>query len=261
MTSRSRFPFALAFLVPFAAALAACTSVSETPAVTPAPAPAGRPVDAATAGSIAGKVTFTGTPPVAERLRVASDPACVQGDGPNPLSDAVLVGEGGALRNVFVHVTRGLDPAYTFAMPADPVVLDQHGCRYAPRVLGVRVGQAIAIVNSDPTFHNVHALPKVNQEFNEGQQVTGQRSLRIFTSPEVMVRFKCDVHGWMAAWVGVVNHPFFAVTGADGAFTLSGVPPGTYSVEAWHERFGTRTAEVIVGDRQAATVSFTFAAN
>jgi len=259
MASRSRSSFAFTAFVLFIVAMAACTSVSETPASTPAPP--GRTIDAATVGSIAGKVTFTGTPPVAERLRLASDPACVQGDGPNPLSDAVLVGDGGALRNVFVHLKSGLDAGYTFAMPSDPVVLDQQGCRYAPRVLGIRIGQALEIVNSDPTFHNVHALPKVNQEFNEGQQVKGQRSRRIFTAPEVMVRFKCDVHGWMAAWVGVVNHPFFAVTGADGSFTLAGVPPGTYTVEAWHERFGTRTADVTVGDRQAATMSFAFAAN
>jgi plastocyanin len=260
MTRHFRSSMAFPFVIPLVAAMAACTAVSEPPAATPA-APPGRTVDAATAGSIAGKVTFTGTPPSAERLRVASDPACVQGDGPNPISDAVLVGDGGALRNVFVHVKSGVDPSYTFAMPADPVVLDQHGCRYAPRVLGIRVGQALEIRNSDSTFHNVHALPKVNQEFNEGQQVKGQRSTRIFTAPEVMVRFKCDVHGWMAAWVGVLNHPFFAVTGADGSFTLAGVPPGTYTVEAWHERFGTRAAEVTVGDRQAAAVSFAFAAN
>ncbi len=218
-------------------------------------------MDAATAGSITGKVTFTGTPPAAERLRLASDPACVQGDTPNPVSDAVLIGEAGALQNVFVHVKSGLDAGYGFAVPADPVVLDQHGCRYAPRVLGIRAGQPLEIVNSDATFHNVHALPAINQEFNHGQQVKGERTRRVFSEPEVMVRFKCDVHGWMAAWVGVMAHPFFAVTAADGSFTLNGVPPGTYTVEAWHERFGTRTAEVTVADRQAAETSFTFTAN
>jgi len=254
-----RFRSSLALLVSLGALAGACTSVTEPPAS--APAPPARTVDAAIAGSIAGTVTFSGTVPPDRRLPLDSDPACVQGDGPNPLSDAVLVSDAGALRNVFVHVKAGLDPAYGFATPADPVVLDQQGCRYTPRVLGVRAGQAIEIVNSDPTFHNVHALPKTNDEFNHGQQVKGDRTRRLFSAPEVMVRFKCDVHGWMAAWVGVVAHPFFAVTGADGAFTLAGVPSGTYTVEAWHERFGTRTAEVTVADRQAATVTFAFAAN
>jgi hypothetical protein len=107
----------------------------------------------------------------------------------------------------------------------------------------------------------VHALPRANEEFNQGQHVKGDRTERFFTAPEVMVRFKCDVHGWMAAWVGVVAHPFFAVSGADGAFRLDGVPPGTYTVEAWHERFGTKTAQVTLGERQNATVAFAFAAN
>lgn len=189
------------------------------------------------------------------------DPACVQGDGPNPPSDAVLIANDGAIRHVFVYLKSGLDSAYTFPTPADPAVLDQQGCLYRPRVLGVRVGQPLNIVNSDATFHNVHALPKVNAEFNQGQPAKSQPARRVFKTPEVMVRFKCDVHGWMAAWVGVVSHPFFAVTGADGTFTLAGVPPGTYTVEAWHEKFGTRTAQVTVGDRAAATASFAFAAN
>jgi plastocyanin len=243
----------------------ACTGPADTPPQVPAAAATtpGRPVDTATAGSIAGKVTFTGDRPAIERLRMASDPACVQGEGPNPQSDAVLIGDDGALRNVFIHVKSGLDPAYGFpsGAAAGPLVLDQQGCRYTPRVLGVRVGQPIEIVNSDATFHNVHALPKVNEEFNQGQQVKGDRTQRIFTAPEVMVRFKCDVHGWMAAWVGVVAHPFFAVSAADGTFRLDGVPPGTYTVEAWHERFGAKTAEVTVGARQDAAVAFTFAAN
>jgi plastocyanin len=243
----------------------ACTGASDPPPEVPGATAAnpGRPVDPATAGTIAGKITFTGDQPAIERLRMASDPACVQGDGPNPPSDAVLIGDDGALRNVFVHVKSGLDPAYGFpaAAAAGPVVLDQQGCRYTPRVLGVRVGQPIEIVNSDPTFHNVHALPKANEEFNRGQQVKGDRTQRFFTAPEVMVRFKCDVHGWMAAWVGVVAHPFFAVSAADGTFKLDGVPPGTYTVEAWHERFGTKTAEVTVGEREDETVAFAFAAD
>jgi plastocyanin len=239
------------------AASAACTAAPDAPPRTAAPPP-GRAVDPASAGTIVGTVTFTGDRPAVERLRMASDPACVQGDGPNPQSDAVLIGGTGALQNVFVHVKSGLDPAYSFPTPDTPVVLDQQGCRYTPRVFGIRAGQPLDIVNSDPTFHNVHALPKTNEEFNHGQQTKGERTRRFFTQPEVMVRFKCDVHSWMAAWVGVTSHPFFAVTGADGTFRLTGVPPGQYTVEAWHERFGTRTADVTLDAKQEATLALSF---
>jgi hypothetical protein len=228
---------------------------------TSAPPPAGAVVDAATAGSISGRITFTGTPPAREAIRMGSDPACVAGAGPNPLSDAVLVSSDGALQNVFVHIRDGLDPGYGFETPTTPAVLDQQGCVYTPRVLGVRVNQPLEIANDDPSFHNVHALPAVNLEFNQGLNTKGARMVKTFTAPEVMVRFKCDVHGWMAAYVGVVSHPFFAVTAADGTFALAGVPPGTYTVEAWHERFGTQTAQVTVAERQAQAVAFSFAAN
>ena len=191
---------------------------------------------------------------------MASDPVCVEGAGPNPQSDAVLVGADGSLQNVFVYIKSGLDAGYSFDTPTAPVLLDQKGCTYTPRVLGVRVNQPMTISNDDATFHNVHALPKTNQEFNQGLTNKGDKMAKTFTAPEVMVRFKCDVHGWMAAYVGVVAHPYFAVTGVDGSFTLAGVPPGTYTIEAWHERFGTQTAEITVGDRQAQTVSLTFAA-
>jgi hypothetical protein len=241
--------------------LASASACGSQPSEAPPPqAPAGKKVDAATAGSIAGKVTFTGKPPAAEKVRMTSDPGCVQGAGPNPQSDAVLIAGDGSLRNVFVYLKDGLDASYTFEAPAAPAVLDQKGCFYTPRVLGVRIGQPIALTNSDPTFHNVHALPKTNREFNTGLNPGTPATRRTFTAAEVMVRFKCDVHGWMAAYVGVVAHPYFAVTGNDGSFKLDGVPPGTYTVEAWHERFGTKTAQVTVGDRQAETVPFTCAA-
>ena len=241
-----------------AVAAGACGSSSQP--ATP-PAVAGKKVDAATAGSITGKVTFDGKAPAVELVRVSSDMGCVQDAGPNPPSNAVLVASDGALQNVFVYIKDGLDPSYSFDAPTEPVMLDQKGCFYTPRVLGLRVGQPLEVSNDDPTFHNVHALPKMNMEFNQGLNVRGSRLRRTFTTAEVMMRFKCDVHGWMAAWVGVLPHPFFAVTGADGSFDLKGVPPGTYTVEAWHERFGTRTAQVIVADHQTQTASFTFAAN
>ena len=238
--------------------VSACSHESApAPAAT---APAGKHVDSATAGSVTGRVVFSGKPPAETPIKMASDPACVAGNTPNPVSDAVLVDARGNVQNVFVYVKDGLDAGYTFDVPTTPIVLEQKGCRYFPRVFGVRAGQPIDILNSDATIHNVHALPKMNQEFNKGEPVQGSHMTHTFTVPEVMVRFKCDVHGWMAAYVGVMAHPFFAVTGPDGSFAITGLPPGTYTIEAWHEQFGTRTQQVTIGASQTQTVSFTFAA-
>jgi plastocyanin len=236
--------------------LAACGSSTSAPP--PASSAPGKKVDAATAGTVSGKVMFQGTPPAREIIRMGVDKACVQGSGPNPQSDAVLVGDDGALQNAFVYVKDGLDPSYTFDIPTAPAELDQKGCHYTPRIMGVRAGQPIEIVNSDATLHNVHALPMANQEFNMGQGVQGARMKKTFTVPEVMVRFKCDVHGWMAAYVGVMANPFFAVTKADGTYEIAGLPPGTYTIGAWHERFGKQESKVTIAEHQTQSLAFSF---
>ena len=220
---------------------------------------AGKHVDAATAGTVTGRVTFEGTPPEPDKLKMGADPTCAAAAGPAPKSDAVLITDG-AIQNVFVYVKEGLDPSYTFDVPTKALEFDQRGCRYLPRVFGVRTGQPIDIINDDETMHNVHALPKTNQEFNQSLQTKGQRMTRTFTAPEVMVRFKCDVHNWMTAQVGVMEHPFFAVTKADGTFDIRGIPPGTYTIEAWHEKLGTQTQQITIGDKQAQAASFVFTA-
>jgi hypothetical protein len=140
-------------------------------------------------------------------------------------------------------------------------VLDQRGCFYSPRVLGIRVGQPLEIINSDNTMHNVHALPVSNTEFNRSQQNKGAKNTEVFTTPEVMVRFMCNVHNWMAAHIGVLPHPYFAVTDAAGHFDIPNLPPGTYTLEAWHEKFGRQTASVTVAAKQAQTASFAFKAD
>jgi plastocyanin len=203
---------------------------------------------------------FEGALPRPDILRMGTDIACITAAGPNPQSDAVLAAADGGLKNVFVYVKDAFD-GYTFDTPAEAVTMDQQGCVYVPRVFGVRVGQPIEILNSDATVHNVHAIPMQNQEFNESQPRRGMRTTKIFTVPEVMVRFKCDFHGWMAAHVGVMSHPFFAVTDASGAFALTGLPSGTYTVEAWHEVFGTRTGQVTIAPGGQQTLTLTFSAS
>jgi plastocyanin len=179
--------------------------------------------------------------------------------GVTPTDERVLIGDAGALQNVFVYVKDGLGNL-RFPIPATSVVLDQKGCHYVPHVLGVQVGQNLEVVNSDPTLHNVHAVAKANQEFNQGQPLPGMKFTRQFSTPEVMVPFKCDVHSWMNAFIGVLDHPYFAVTGADGSFSLKGLPPGTYTIEAWHETLGTQTQSVTIGEKESKEIAFTFKA-
>lgn len=247
----------LVWFVGLAGLVGACGSKDATPAP---PADTGKHVDAATAGSLAGRITFAGTPPPVETLRMNTDPVCAQTAGASTPSDAVLISGTGGLANAFVYVKSGLDPSYSFAVPTTPVTLDQKACRYAPRVVGVRVGQPFSINNSDATLHNVHAMPMVNQEFNQGQPVPNVPLTKTFTAPEVMVRFVCNVHGWMRAYVGVMSNPYFAVTDADGSFQIPGLPPGTYTVAVWHETFGTQEQQVTIAEKQTANLSVSYAA-
>ncbi|OFW01089.1 MAG: hypothetical protein A3I61_13945 [Acidobacteria bacterium RIFCSPLOWO2_02_FULL_68_18] len=220
------------------------------------PPPTENPVDPATAGSVAGRVTFEGTPRTLPPMKMDSDPNCAA-QAPTAPDESVVVGGGGALQNVFVYVKDGLG-TLRFPVPAAAVVLDQKGCRYVPHVLGVQVGQGVEVLNSDPTLHNVHAAPASNSEFNTGQPIQGMKHTHRFSTREVMVPFKCDVHPWMHAWVGVLDHPFFAVSGADGSFQLTGLPPGTYTIEAWHETLGTQTQTVTIGAKETGNVAFSF---
>ena len=243
-----------AAVVILALAAAACGGSQSEPAGPPPPTVS--PVDQATAGNIAGRVTFEGTAPKPQPIRMDSDPNCAQQNA-GATDQPVMAGANGALQNVFVYVKDGLGDL-RFPVPSAPVVLDQKGCVYAPRVLGVQAGQPLEIANSDPTLHNVHAVPMTNQEFNMGYPIQGMKHTHTFSTKEVMVPFKCDVHGWMRAWVGVLDHPYFGVTGADGSFTLEGLPPGTYTVEAWHESLGTQTQTVTIGAKESKDVAFTF---
>jgi plastocyanin len=256
-----RIVFATALIGSAAFVVVACGGgeqpAPQQPAAQQAAAPAAK-VDPATAGIITGSIKLEGTPPKAEIIRMNSDPVCMRlHEGKNPTTEYFIVGEGNGLANVFVYVKEGLGNL-TFDPPTTPVVLDQKGCTYHPHVFGIQVGQPLEILNSDPTLHNIHAVPKVNQEFNTGQPIQGMKFQHRFTAREVMVPFKCDVHGWMNAYAGVLDHPYFAVTGPDGKFELKNVPPGKYLIEAWHEKLGTTTQQVELGAKETKEVSFTF---
>jgi plastocyanin len=223
------------------------------------PPPDARRVDPATAANLSGRVTVDGALPPNVPIKLDGDPICQQAHKDGATSET-YVGENGGLGNVFVYVKDGLGQYY-FDVPAEPVRLDQHGCMYKPHVFGVRVDQNIEFVNSDSTGHNVHALPAANKEFNFSQPIKTQKDRRSFSSPEVMVRIKCDMHSWMAAYAGVLDHPYFAVTEPGGKFEIEQLPPGTYTIEAWHEKLGTQTQRVTLTEKGSAAVTFTFKAS
>lgn len=248
---------ATALTVAVAIACASCggAAPSSSSAVSPAPAA----LDPATTGTVSGTITLSGTPPAAQMIRVDGDKTCATLI-PNArrATERYVVGDQGGLANVFVHVTTGLDK-HSFPVPDEPVVVDQQRCWYTPRVVGVRVGQPLHVLNSDPLLHNVRAEAQINQPFNQGQPVQGVRYQHTFSTAEVMVPLRCDVHAWMNAWVGVVAHPYFAVTGPDGRFSLPNLPAGTYSVEAWHEAAGAASGTVTVEARGVATLDLALA--
>jgi plastocyanin len=213
---------------------------------------------AGAAGSIAGTVQYSGTAPQRAVLQMAADPFCVTAHaGQTVLSEQVVVNDNSTLRWTFVHIRE----ARSGSLPAgagDTAVLNQVGCMYDPHVLGMQAGSTIRVVNSDQTLHNVNAQPRNNQSFNIAQPVPGMATERVFENPEVMIPVRCDVHPWMQAYIGVVPHGFFDVSGEDGGFSMEGVPPGEYVVEAWHESLGTQTLTVTVREGETASADFTF---
>jgi plastocyanin len=221
-----------------------------------APPPNAKRVDPSKAGNVTGRVTVEGAVPANPRLPIEGEPYCSQ-QNPNGAVAENFVADNGGLENVFVYVKDGLN-GYWFDVPTESVKLDQHACRYQPHVLGVRVGQKLAISNSDDTLHNVHALAKANREWNKGQSLKNIVDEKVFTKPEVMIQFKCDVHNWMHAFVGVLDHPYFAVTRDGGKFELKDLPAGTYTVEAWHEKLGTQTQTVTLDEKDSKELTFTF---
>ncbi len=229
-------------------------STSEPAASSPAPA-ASAATTALGSASVNGSISFTGTAPVRPRIR--QDRECVALNTDPVLGETVVVNDNGSLRNVFVYVKEGLGD-YNFAVPDEPVQFDQNGCVYAPHIFGIQVGQTLEILNSDPLMHNLHALAEENRPFNFGMPNQGDTREQSFRVPEVMLHIKCDVHPWMSAYVGVVDHPFHGVSDDTGGFSISQLPAGSYVVEAWHEEYGTLTQNVTVTDGESVSLDFSF---
>ncbi len=248
------------FILTLVLTLTGCGKKSGDTAQAPAESTtAGAPAAAQAGGAtVSGSVKFTGTKPTPKKIQMSADAYCkTQHAGGTTDGEEVVVNTNGTLMNVYVYVKSGLGDK-TFPVPSTPASLDQHGCVYRPHVIAVQSGQEIAIKNSDGVLHNINARPKINKGFNFGQPVQNMESKKSFDKPEVMIPIKCDVHPWMGGYVGVQNHPFAKVTGEDGSFSLSGLPAGTYEVEAWHEKYGTSVQSVTVGETETKAISFTF---
>ena len=220
-----------------------------------APAESAPAVDTANAGGVKGVVNYAG-PDGDTPIAMNADPTCASLHT-TPVDTGKYLVKDGKLGNVFVYVKTGLE-GKSFPTPTEKKTLDQQGCQYAPHVMGIQVGQPLSIKNSDATLHNIHAMPKSNQEFNQGQPIQNMEFDKVFDKAEVMVPFKCDVHPWMNAYMGVLEHPYYAVSGEDGSFAIDELPPGTYTLEAWHEELGTQTKDVTVAANQTVDVTFDF---
>src|SRR4051812_536072 len=187
--------------------------------------------------TITGKVAFTGAKPSVKMLDMSATPFCTRAHPNGAPSEEIVLNKNGTVKNAFVWVKAGL-PKGKWEAPQTPVVLDQVGCMYEPHVVAAMVGQPVAMKNSDGTNHNIHPMPQVNAEWNESQPPGSPVRQQSFPRPEIMIPVKCNIHPWMRSYVNVVSHPFFAVTGDDGTFTIKGLPPGTYTIELVHEKYG-----------------------
>jgi plastocyanin len=259
MNKRSSLTLMLVSLVAFCAllVLGACSKKENTeqPAETtsqPSPAPAATPIDPATVATVSGTVKFDGAAPKASKIDMSQDPAC---KGPNEAENIVV--DNGDLANVFVYVKDGLGNR-TFDVPKDSVVLDQQGCRYHPHVLGVMAGQTIEIKNDDPTTHNIHPTPKDNREWNESQPPSSAPLEKSFAREEIMLPVKCNQHPWMKMFINVTKSPFYAVTDKSGKYTITGLPPGDYTIAFVQEKLGEQDQKVTLAAKETKTVDQSF---
>jgi len=240
--------------------LAGCSGTATKAPETAKPAAAAPvyfKVDPGTAGTLKGTVKYQGRKPARKAIDMSGDPACVEAHHGKAYDESLVVNSNGTLANVFVYVKRGLE-GKTFEVPTTPVTIDQRGCWFRPRIIGIQTGQALEVTNSDPVTHNIHPLAQVNREWNHSQGQGDAPLSRKFIKPEVMIRVKCNIHSWMRAYIGVLDHPYFAVTGSDGAYEIKNLPPGDYVIEAWQENLGTQEQSVSVAPSGKVETNFNF---
>ena len=210
------------------------------------------------AGTVAGTVVYEGKVPALKPIAMDAEPMCAAKHTDPVPNEMLVLGTGNTMANVLVRIKTGLPAGKSYPAPTKPVVMDQKGCQYKPHVMGIMVNQPFKIINTDGVLHNVHALPKVNTPFNMAMPPSRKEATETFGKEEGMFVIKCDVHPWMQSYVAVFSHPFFAVTGADGKFTIANLPAGTYEVEAWHEKLGVQKSTVTVGASDTKSVAFKF---
>ena len=213
-------------------------------------------------GTITGKVALNGTAPEPKKIDTSADAVCGQ-KNPNAVTEDVVVKDG-KVANTFVYIKDGTTADgkkigdFSFDTPTTAANLDQNGCHYKPHVVALQTGQKLSVTNSDPTTHNVHPTPKNNPEWNQSQTAGAPPIEKTFARSEVLIPVKCNQHPWMKAYIAVMKHPFYAVSKEDGSFEIQGVPPGKYTVVAWHEKFGEKTMEVNVTAKGSATADYSF---
>lgn len=209
-----------------------------------------------TEAAVVGTISVQGPIPKRRRIDMFADPVCVQLNN-NPQTEDLLTNED-RLANAFVYVKGESLAAYQFALPDSAAILERRNCGFSPRVMGLRVGQTLSIVNVDPTTHNTHPTPKLNREWNYSQPPQGDPIIKTFIREEVLIPFKCNQHPWERAYVAVLNHPFFAVSDGFGNYEIRGLPAGTYTLVVWHERLGWQEVEVSLTPSETRKADFTF---